>query len=86
MCKKEELDFSVFLIHQLSYAWNKTPGNVYEIVNKTGILDNYIIRCYDVLHTMGEQYLVNDITDFVSNLSVLRQKLLDICVYVCCAV
>ena len=65
MCKKEELEFSVFLIHQLSYAWNKTPVKVYEIVNKTGILDNYIIRCYDVLHTMGEQYLVNDITDFV---------------------
>ena len=39
---------------------------MYEIVNKTGILDNYIIRCYDVLHTMGEQYLVNDITDFVA--------------------
>lgn len=66
MCKKEELEFSVFLIHQLSYAWNKTPGNVYEIVNKTGILDDYIIRFYDVLHTMGEQYLVNDITDFVA--------------------
>ncbi|MBP5434454.1 DUF3791 domain-containing protein [bacterium] len=65
MCKKEELEFSVFLIHQLSYSWKMIPAQVYDILNKTGILDNYIVRCYDVLHTMGELYLVNDITDFV---------------------
>ncbi len=65
MCKKEELEFSVFLIHQLAYSWKMIPAQVYDILNKTGILDNYIVRCYDVLHTMGELYLVNDITDFV---------------------
>ena len=25
--------------------------NVYIILNSTGILDDYIIKCYDVLHT-----------------------------------
>ncbi len=38
---------------------------VYQILNTTGILDNYIIKCYDVLHTQGKEYLVEDITDFV---------------------
>jgi hypothetical protein len=28
-------------------------------------LDNYVIGCYDVLHTQGKEYLVDDITEFV---------------------
>ena len=31
----------------------------------SGILDNYIIPGYDVLHTLGKEYLVEDITEFV---------------------
>ena len=42
-----------------------TPAKVYKILNDTGILDNYIIGCYDVLHTQGKEYLVDDITEFV---------------------
>ena len=42
-----------------------SPAKVYKILNSTGILDNYIIKCYDVLHTQGKEYLVEDITDFV---------------------
>ena len=41
-----------------------SPAKVYKILNSTGILDNYIIKCYDVLHTQGKEYLVEDITDF----------------------
>ena len=26
-------------------------------------MDNYIIKCYDILHTHGKEYLVKDITD-----------------------
>ena len=42
-----------------------SPAKVYKILNTTGILDNYIIKCYDVLHTQGKEYLVEDITDYV---------------------
>ena len=28
-------------------------------------MDDYIIKCYDVLHTQGKEYLVEDITDYV---------------------
>ena len=60
----KELSFTVFLIHQLAESWNKTPAAVYEILEETEILNNYIVPCYDTLHTMGSQYLVNDITSF----------------------
>ena len=65
MCTKKELTFSVFLLYSLAERWNKPPYKVYEILNSTGILDDYIIKCYDVLHTLGEEYLVEDITSFV---------------------
>lgn len=65
MCKKKELSFSIFMLYSLADKWNMSPVAVYKILNDTGILDNYIIKCYDSLHTLGKEYLVEDITDFV---------------------
>ena len=65
MCEKKELSFSIFMIYSLADKWNMTPVAVYNILNTTGILDNYVIACYDVLHTQGKEYLVEDITDYV---------------------
>jgi hypothetical protein len=62
---EQEMKFVVFVIHALAEAWSKSSGQVYKKLNDTGILDNYIVSCYDVLHTLGKQYLIQDITDFV---------------------
>lgn len=67
---RKSLEFTVFLIHALANTWNRSCKHVYQILNYTGILDNYILPCYDVLHTQGEQYLVDDITDFVKEKGV----------------
>ena len=61
---KEELRFSIFMLYSLSDKWKMSPAKVYKILNLTGILDNYIIKCYDVLRTQGKEYLVEDITEF----------------------
>lgn len=65
MLEKKELTFVVFILHAFGQHWNMTTPEVYDILNSTGILDDYIIRCYDVLHTLGKEYLVEDITEFV---------------------
>lgn len=57
--------FSIFMLYGLADKWNMTPAAVYKILNKTGILDDYIIGCYDVLHTQGKEYLVEDIAEYV---------------------
>ena len=72
MLEKKELTFVVFILHALGQHWNMTTPEVYDILNSTGILDDYIIRCYDVLHTLGKEYLVEDITEFV------REKGIDV--------
>jgi len=71
MCKEKELTFSIFMLYSLADKWNMTPAAVYKILNSTGILDDYIIRCYDVLHTQGREYLVEDITDYVKEKGVM---------------
>lgn len=72
MLEKKELTFVVFILHALGEHWNMTTPEVYDILNSTGILDDYIIKCYDVLHTLGKEYLVEDITEFV------REKGIDV--------
>ncbi len=72
MLEKKELTFVVFILYALGEHWNMTTPEVYEILNTTGILDDYIIKCYDVLHTLGKEYLVEDITEFV------REKGIDV--------
>lgn len=72
MLEKKELTFVVFILHALGQHWNMTTPEVYDILNSTGILDDYIIKCYDVLHTLGKEYLVENITEFV------REKGIDV--------
>lgn len=67
---KEQLSFIIFLIYSLSESWDKSPAQIYQILSTTGILDEYIIPCYDVLHTLGKEYLVEDITEFVNEKEV----------------
>ena len=72
MFEKKKLTFVVFILHTLGQHWNMTTPEVYDILNSTRILDDYIIKCYDVLHTLGKEYLVEDITEFV------REKGIDV--------
>lgn len=65
MLESGQLQFSIFMLYSLADSWGKTPAAVYQILNKTGILDNYVIKCYDTLHTLGKEYLIEDITEFV---------------------
>ena len=63
-CTAEEKDFGVFLIHRLAERWGKSAPEIYKILNNTDILDGYIFKCYDTLHTLGTEYLVEDLTEF----------------------
>lgn len=67
-CNKKQLEFTVFIINKLSYYLEKPVYEIYRILEETDVLDNYIIECYDVLHTLGSEYLMEDISE------VLRER------------
>ena len=64
--ERRELTFTIFLIHQLAEAWDKTPSEVYAILKAGNVIEDYIVPCYDALHTLGGKYLVDDITGLVA--------------------
>ncbi len=64
-CTKKELEFWVFLVYKVAEYTNLTVPEIYARLTDSGILDEYIIPFYDVLHTLGDRYLVNDITEMM---------------------
>ncbi len=41
-------------------------------MNSSGILDNYVIKCYDVLHTLGAEAMVDDLSELARERGVLK--------------
>ena len=62
---KKELDFAVFCIENIAEFFNRNGADVYRMLDESGILDGYIIKSYDVLHTLGKEYIVSDIADYM---------------------
>ena len=69
-CNDEQLKFCVFIINQISQVIMKPTSFVYKLLAESGVLDEYIISCYDSLHTLGREYLVNDITGLLHDRGV----------------
>jgi hypothetical protein len=62
----KELHFSVFCIENVAERLNKSGAEVYKLLRESSaILDDYIVPCYDTLHTQGKDYIVDDIVGFM---------------------
>ena len=68
----KELEFSVFCIENIAEHLGIKGDEAYKLLTeKSGILDDYIIPCFDALHTQGKEYIVNDIVDVMHERGVL---------------
>lgn len=65
------LEFVTFCISKLAQVLNLSQREVYRRLKVSGILDDYIIPSYDVLHTFGSRYLMEDLTDYMREKGVL---------------
>ncbi len=62
---QDSLAFVVYLIHACANRWCKLPSDVYKILKKTGCIDSYLVPNYEILHTQGTEYLVDDIQEYL---------------------
>ena len=68
---ERELEFAVFCIENVAAALNKPSPAVYNaLTQKSDILNQYIVPSYDVLHTQGKEYIVNDILEVMAERKV----------------
>ena len=64
----EQLYFAIYCLTALSRNLNMIPSDVYNLLTeKTKILDEYIIKYYDTLHTQGEDYIVGEIVSLLKS-------------------
>ena len=62
---KNILEFITFAIGSVAERLQKSPSEIYKIFRQSNVIAGYLIPAYDVLHTFGRQYLVDDVLDFM---------------------
>lgn len=68
---KQVLEFVTYCISKLAQHLKLSQRMVYELLIQSGILYNYIVPSYDVLHTFSSRYLIEDLTDYMREKGVL---------------
>lgn len=71
--EKNTLEFITYCISKLAHQLNLTQRDVYRKLKSSGILNEYLIPSYDVLHTFGSQYLMDDLISFMQEKGVLEK-------------
>ncbi|MBQ8418350.1 MAG: DUF3791 domain-containing protein [Phascolarctobacterium sp.] len=61
----KNLEFKVFCFEAYRAEKKLTGYDAMELFKKYGVLQ-YLDECYDVLHTIGRDYLVEDIDMFIN--------------------
>jgi hypothetical protein len=69
---KKTLEFVTFCISKLSMMLKLPQKEIYNRLKKSGILYEYIVPSYDVLHTFSSRYLMEDLTDYMREKGVLE--------------
>ena len=69
---KEETEFAIFCVENVALFLHADASVIYDAFTRdSDILDKYIIPCYDILHTQGKEYIVNDLIDLMREKGVM---------------
>jgi hypothetical protein len=67
-----QLSFAVFILNKYALATQQPITEVYQNFDRLHILDDYILKHYDVLHTLGENYLIEDLSELITQKSLQK--------------
>lgn len=57
----EQLDFVTYCINNLATRLSLSQKIIYGMLKESGIIKDYIVKCYDILHTFSKEYLIDDL-------------------------
>ena len=66
------LNFTIFCIGSLADHLNLSARDVYRKLQGAGIISDYIVPCYDVLHSFSKEYIVEDLVAYMKKKGVLK--------------
>ena len=61
----QSLDFITFALMRISRKWMRKTHEVYEILNRSCVLDDYLIEYWELLKDLGELAPLEDLTKLV---------------------
>ena len=67
-----QLDFVTYCVGNLADRLNISASKVYKMLRSTDILNGYMIPCYDVLHTFGKVYIMDDLINLLKKRGALK--------------
>lgn len=67
----EQLEFSTYCIGNVARALGWSQPKTYNTLRMSGVLQDYIIDCYDVAHTYSKPSIIDDIKDFLKKRGAL---------------
>ena len=67
-----QLDFVTYCVGNLADRLNMSASKVYKMLRSTDILNGYMIPCYDVLHTFGKEYIMDDFINLLKKRGALK--------------
>ncbi|MBO4738437.1 MAG: DUF3791 domain-containing protein [Bacteroidales bacterium] len=61
----KSLNFTIFCINNVAAYLHRDAREVYHLMQDSNIINDYIVPCYDVLHTFSKEYIVEDLISFM---------------------
>lgn len=62
---KESFSFVIYMIHACANKWDMLLSKVYRILQSAEYIDDFLVPHYDILHTQGTDFIVDDIEDYL---------------------
>ena len=66
------MDFKILNFVIFCDALKMSAKDVYSRMSQADIISDYIVPCYDVLHTFSREYIVEDLVDLMNKKGVLK--------------
>lgn len=61
----DQVEFCTYCIGNVAKELKISQRLAYTKLKESGILTDYIVKCYEVLHTYGRRYIVEDIIELM---------------------
>lgn len=67
------LEFVIFCVESLAEHMKMSAKDIYKLVHEdTHILQDYIIPCYEPLHSQSKHYIVEDLMEVLNERGALK--------------
>lgn len=62
---QDSFSFVIYMLHACADRWSIPPSEVYRKLQSVGCIDQYLVPHYEILHTQGTGFIVEDVKEYL---------------------